>query len=111
MTARHKLNQTRRGTTTKIVCGAVSIYVTVNADSAGNAREMFIRADNGWQGWCDVLAETASLYLQRGGDLAELYRHWRGHRFAPDGIAGQGTSLPDAIAREGEYQKRGEALP
>lgn len=97
--SRKRLPTTREGQTHKIECGPVTMYVTINVDEDGFPREMFVKADEGWQGWCDVLAETASLYLQRGGTLPELCRHWRGHRFEPSGIAGQGSSLVDAIAR------------
>jgi len=96
---RHRLPATRHGTTHKVACGEVTLYVTVNTDTDGNAREMFIKADGGYQGWSDVLAETASLYLQRGGTLVELLHHWRLHRFAPEGGLGQGMSIPDAVAR------------
>lgn len=96
---RMRLPTTREGHTHKVKCGGVTLYVTINADATGEPREMFIKADEGWQGWGDVLAETASLYLQRGGTIAELFQHWRGHRFDPQGI-GQGTSMPDAIARQ-----------
>ena len=97
---RHRLPVTRKGTTTKIQCGAVSLYVTINADAQGVPREMFAKADQGWQGWCDALAVTASLAMQYGCPLADILAKWRGMRFAPDGIAGQGASLPDAVARE-----------
>jgi hypothetical protein len=96
---RQRLPATRHGQTHKIRLGATTLYVTVNRDDAGHAREMLVKADNGHQGQADVLAETASLYLQRGGELEELLRHWRGHRYDPQGGPGQGASIPDAIAR------------
>ena len=96
---RLKLPATRTGTTTKIQCGPVTLYVTVNED-----REIFVKADEGWQGWADVLAETASLALQYGCPMDVLMRHWRGHRFDPQGI-GQGSSIPDAIARGMGHEK------
>jgi ribonucleoside-diphosphate reductase alpha chain len=108
MSTRTKLPATRHGVTHKITLGAVELYVTVNTDAEGRAREMFGKATEGWQGWLDVLCETASLYLQRGGTLEELARHWRGQRFPPDGIAGQGSSIPDAIARMLEERKETE---
>ena len=98
-TTRKRLPTTRTGLTRKIELGAVTLYVTVNTDEAGAAREMFIKATDGHQGAADVLAETASLYLQAGGTLEELCRHWRGHRYEPQGGPRQGTSIPDAIAR------------
>jgi hypothetical protein len=95
---RQRLPRTRKGTTSKLTVADVILYVTVNTNPEGKPCEMFIKSNKGWQGWCDILAETASLYLQSGGDLDELCRHWRGHRFDPQQI-GVGTSLPDAIAR------------
>ena len=96
---RHRLPATRHGPTRLVRCGPVRCYVTVNRDGNGNAREMFIKASHGWQGWADALALTASLYLQRGGTLRELLLKWRAMRFEPQGIAGQGASVPDGIAR------------
>ena len=109
---RHRLPPVRQGKTTKIPVGGVTLYVTINADATGRAREMFVKADEGWQGWANVLAETASLYLQNGGTVAELARHWRGSRFDPAGGPGQGSSIPDAIARvmNGETPAQAEPL-
>jgi len=95
MSKREKLPPTRRGHTHKIVVGDETIYVTLNHDSKGNPREMFIKAQL-LQGWCDVLSLTASLFLQRGGDLGVLLRHWRHQRFEPSAFGC--SSLPDAIA-------------
>jgi hypothetical protein len=96
---RHRLPTDRQGTVTKLRCADVTLYVTLNRDAEGVPRELFIKADQGWQGWCDVLAETASMYLQLDGSSLEvLCRHWRHHRFEPRGI-GQGSSIPDVIAK------------
>lgn len=94
---RQRLPETRGGSTHKIKCGKVTLYVTLNLDADGNPMEMFIHADEGWQGWADVLALTASVALQHGADFATLMKKWRGLRFEPDGI--QAFSIPDAIAR------------
>ena len=107
MTKRKRLPATREGATHKIKCGAVTMYVTLNVDKDGAPVEMFIKSDEGWQGWCDTLAVTASLAMQHGCPLETILRHWRGQRFAPDGIAGQGSSLPDSIAR----RLMGDAAP
>ena len=98
---RQRLPATRKGKTHKIqMAEACTLYVTVNTDKDGNPREMFIKADNGFQGWCDVLAETASLYLQcEDGKWETLMRHWRGHRFEPEGGFREGSSIPDSIRR------------
>ena len=95
---RKRLPMTRSGTTYKIGIGDCTVYVTVNVDEEGIERELFVKADSGYQGWCDILAETASLYLQSGGTMKELLRHWRGHRFDPQQL-GVGSSIPDSIAR------------
>jgi hypothetical protein len=96
--SRKRLPATRTGRTHKVCCGPVTIYVTVNVDAAGKPQEMFAKSDEGYQGQMDVLAETASLAMQHGCDLPTILRHWRGHRYDPQGV-GQGTSLPDAISR------------
>ena len=104
---RQRLPATRPGMTHKIkLADQVTLYVTVNTDKHGTPREMFIKADQGWQGWCDVLAETASLYLQcSGSEWATLMRHWRLHRFDPQAI-GKGNSIPDAISRAMEEEQK-----
>ena len=106
---RQRLPATREGKTVKIkLADQVTLYVTINTDGAGRPREMFIKANKGWQGWCDVIAETASLYLQcDGSEWSTLMCHWRGHRFDPQAI-GKGASIPDAIARAMEDQEQTE---
>ena len=99
MTKRHRLPTTRPGITKKIVCGGVTMYVTVNESENGTPLEMFIKADEGYQGWLDTLVITASMAMQHGCPMADILRKWRGTRFPPDQI-GRGSSLPDAIARE-----------
>jgi len=91
------LPETRNGKTHKIKCGPVSLYVTVNTGVDGAPAEMFVKADNGWQGWADALAVTASMAMQHGCPLATILKKWRGMRFDPSGI-GHGKSIPDAIA-------------
>ena len=76
-----------------MIVGGVTIYVTLNE------LEMYIKADNGRQGWSDTLAMTASLARQHGCPWRTIARHWLAQRFEPEGIAGQGASIPDAIAR------------
>ena len=90
---------TRNGTTRKIRLGRVTLYVTLNRLPDGTPCEMFGKADEGNQGQLDALCLTASLAMQHGVPLALILRHWRGMRYPPDGIAGQGSSIPDAIAR------------
>lgn len=107
MTDRKKLPTDRAGITTKIEVGPVTLYVTVNVDPAGNPLEMFCKADEGWQAWVDVLCETASLALQHGCPFGTIMRHWRGNRFYPLGVPGQGTSIPDAIARRFWHEAAG----
>jgi len=104
--SRQRLPATRHGQTHTIELGAHKYDIVINYDDAGYAREMFIFTHGEHQGQADVLAETASLYLQRGGELEELLRHWRGHRYDPQGGPGQGASIPDAIARRLATQKK-----
>ena len=97
---RHKLPPDREGKTHKIVMGAVEIYLTVNLDDTGRVRELFSKCTEGHQGQVDALCETASLYLQcEDGNLAVLVAHWLYRKYLPDGAIGQGSSLPDAMAR------------
>ena len=107
---RQRLPATRKGKTVKIeIADQCTLYITVNTDKDGNPREMFIKASAGWNGWCDALAETASLYLQcEDSKWSTLMRHWRGHRFVPEGGIGQGSSIVDAIARAMEDQEQTE---
>jgi ribonucleoside-diphosphate reductase alpha chain len=97
---RKRLPNTRSGVTHKITLGGITLYVTVNCDDIGKPLEMFVKADNGWQGWADALAVTASMAMQHSCPLETILAKWRGMRFEPDGIAGQGSSIPDAIARK-----------
>ena len=112
MSKRKKLPNPRPiGKTFKVPCGVVTMYVTLNRDAAGIPRELMIKADEGYQGSLDVLAETASLAMQWGCPLDDILRHWRGHQYEPRGI-GHGSSMPDAIARrlagEVDVEKGGE---
>ena len=93
---RTKPPRTRNGHTTKYQVGVCTVYVTVNGSPP---LEVFAKADEGWQGWADVLAETVSIALQSGTDTALLVRHLRHHRMEPEGMAGQPASIPDAIGR------------
>ena len=63
---RNRLPTTRQGDTHKITVGPVSPYVTANRADDGTVRELFVKADMGWQGWADALAVTASMALQYG---------------------------------------------
>ena len=98
MTEREKLPTTRNGTTHAIRCGKVDILLTVNTDVTGKPLEMFVKASEGYQGWADALALTASLAMQYGCPLGKILEKWRGMRFEPDGL--KAFSVPDAIARK-----------
>ena len=104
MTSRRKPDPTRKGITRKIRVARIELYVTLNTYEDGEPCELFIKAngqageDGDIQGWCNVLAITASLGFQRGLTLADLCRHWRGQSFDPSQL-GKASSLPDAIAR------------
>ena len=107
---RTKPPTTRKSLTHKLKLCDVALYVTIGFNEDGEPIEIFGKASDGWQSWLDVLCETASLALQHGCPIETITKHWRGHRFAPDGIVGQGTSIPDSIARwlEGEPWKGGD---
>jgi hypothetical protein len=90
--------------TRKIHVARIELYVTLNTYEDGTPCELFIKVhgqadgDGDIQGWCNVLAITASLGFQRGLTLADLCRHWRGQSFDPSQL-GKASSIPDAIAR------------
>lgn len=100
---REKPPVTRFGITRRIKVGAVTMYVTINHAEDGRALELFVKCDEGWQGWCDALSRAVSLGLQYGTPMDVLMSHWRGMRFQPDGFGDNGEgfqgSLVDAIAR------------
>ena len=98
---------TRTGRTHKIIVGPCSAYITVNRGEDGNIIEVFAKADAGMQGHLDMACRLASLAIQGRGDVETLIRHMRGDRTEPCGVAGQPSSVYDAMARvlEGE---RGE---
>ena len=104
MTTRRKPEPTRKGVTRKIHVARIELYVTLNTYEDGAPCELFIKVhgqadgDGDVQGWCNVLAITASLGFQRGLTLADLCRHWRGQSFDPSQL-GKASSIPDAIAR------------
>jgi hypothetical protein len=104
MTTRRKPDPTRKGVTRKIRVARIELYVTLNTYEDGEPCELFIKAngqageDGDVQGWCNVLAITASLGFQRGLTLADLCRHWRGQSFDPSQL-GKASSIPDAVAR------------
>lgn len=94
---RRRPPMTRHGKTHKITLNSVTLYLTVN-EVDGKPIELFCKADEGLQGWVDTLCITASLALQWGCPIEDIIRHWRGQRFPPHSL-GQGTSVPDALAR------------
>ena len=101
---------TRKGRTHKVRIGPVKAYLTVNREESGRVIEIFAKADNGAQGHLDMACRLASLAMQGRGDIDTLIRHMIGDRTEPCGIAGQPTSIYDAIARVLAAEK-GEAPP
>jgi hypothetical protein len=89
---------TRHGRTHKQQIGEVTAYVTVNRDAHGHIIEVFCKSD-ALQGHLDNACRLISLGLQRRADVPTIVRHMRGDRTEPCGIAGQATSIYDAIAR------------
>ena len=96
---RKKPGTSRSGTTHDIELGKVKIHLTANRGDDGNIIELFGKASGGFQGFVNVLCSTASLALQHGCSIDVICKLWRHTRFEPSGIAGQGTSIPDAIAK------------
>jgi len=91
------MKATRHGRTHKIEVGHVTLYITVNRDSTGKLREVFCKANEGYQGDADGLAELSSLLLQHGCPPEKLIRHLRYRRYVPNGLPGQPCSISDAI--------------
>ena len=87
------------GKTYTVHVAEVCIKVTVYKGADGCPANIFCKADGGWQGWVDSLIGTARIAMRHGTPLIEILNHWRYQRFPPIGIAGQGCSIPDAIAR------------
>ena len=100
---RQRLPRTRTGATTKYRIGPCTVYVTVNGTPP---LEVFAKADEGWQGWADVLCELASVALQSGTKPWLVARHLRHHRIEPEGGPGQPCSVPDAIGRAIEARQQ-----
>jgi len=88
----------RYGITAKLRVGEVKVFITLNRDEDDKPIELFAKATHGWQGWGDCLMEMASVAMQHGTPLAIITQHMRFRRMEPMGIAGQGNSIPDAIA-------------
>lgn len=105
MSRRQKLPTTRHGQTHKVTIGQVDVYITCNQAPDGRVLEVFCKSSDGWQGWSDALAIVISMALQHGCPAREIVDKLRGMRFAPEGIAGQPASIPDAIARKLEVEK------
>lgn len=76
----------------------VTLYVTLNRMPDGRPIELFVKANDGYQGICDTLALTASIALQYGAPLNAILEKWRGQRYEPSRL-GVGTSIADAMAR------------
>lgn len=90
---------TRRGGTTTVHVGAVTLHVTVNRSADGAPFEVFAKADPFvHQGECDGLCILTSLALQHGCPAETIVKHMRHRRYAPEGMAGQPKSISDAIA-------------
>jgi len=102
----------RKGITHKVKIGSMSMHITVNRDEDGEIIEIFGKAGEGMQGHFDMCCRLASLGIQGRADVKTLIRHMRGDRTFPNGIAGQPTSIYDAIARVLEQeQETGEGAP
>lgn len=89
------------GKTHTVRCGAVKIHLTVNTQGNGAVSDLRAKCTpQEWQGWVNVLLGTANIALRSNVPLARIIDAWMYHRFDPSGGPGQGTSIPDAIAKK-----------
>ena len=65
--------------------GAVDFYITLNRYPDGRPCEVFAKATNGYQGWCDAVCRLVSLLLQHGVELQAICRQLAFAHFAPCG--------------------------
>jgi len=104
---RQRLQATRPGQIHKVEVGEVTLYITVNRDEDGEIMEVFVKADNGYNGDADGLGELSSLLLQYGCPVAKLVEHLRFRRYEPSGCIGQPCSISDAIGMVLEDESKG----
>ncbi len=90
---------TRNGRTHEMRIGAVAVCITVNRDDNGTICEVFAKSSGGMQGHLDRVCTMASLALQGGCEPDRIARHLLGDRTEPLGLAGQPTSIYDALGR------------
>ncbi|MEM4034662.1 MAG: adenosylcobalamin-dependent ribonucleoside-diphosphate reductase [Candidatus Micrarchaeaceae archaeon] len=97
--------ETMTGKTVKLVLPQGSIYVTVNFDSNGMVKEVFVnmgRAGSQEKSYSEAIGRIISRYLQAGGDVKNIINSIKGIR-ANDSITWyRGIklySVPDAIAK------------
>ncbi len=104
---RNKPEKDRSGYTRKVTLGEkpdkpVDFYITVNRYPDGRLCEVFTKATNGYQGWCDAICRLVSLLLQNGVDTQTICRQLQFAHFAPFGrVPGFGfaRSFVDFLAR------------
>lgn len=89
-----------QGITHTICVSDVQIHLTINTRENGLVTGMHAKCTpQDWQGWVNVLLETANVAIRANVPLNTILNHWLYHRFEPAGIVGQGYSIPDAIAK------------
>ena len=80
----------------------VDFYITVNRYPDDRPCEVFTKATNGYQGWCDAICRLVSLLLQNGVDTQTICRQLQFAHFAPFGrVTGFGfaRSFVDFLVR------------
>ena len=81
---------------------AVDFYITLNRYADGRPCEVFVKATNGYQGWCDAICRLTSLALQHGVPADSIIRQLENSQFPPSGrVPGFGFvgSFPDYLAK------------
>jgi hypothetical protein len=102
----------RLGMTHKVTLGEhpeapTDFYITLNRFPDGRLCEVFTKATNGYQGWCDAVSRLVSLLLQHGVPLEAICEQLRHAHFAPCGRVphfGFARSFVDYLVRWMESQ-------
>lgn len=97
---RHKMPDTRSGTTRKLTVGAYESYVTVNFFDNSQPGEVFIligKQGSTLGGMVDQLGTMASVMLQYGIPWERIQAKWLGTKFEPHNDTH--SSLLDAYAK------------
>jgi hypothetical protein len=108
----------RTDRTASSACRQVDFYITLNRYPDGRPCEIFAKATNGYQGWCDAVCRLVSLLLQHGVQPETICRQLAFAHFAPCGrvpgleLGGRSwfaRSFVDYLARWMEGDIRGDS--